>query len=130
MNMFKYLFTMGPRRMAGLSSPVSMPMDMALQAVAFGRQDGLVGRGHGRLVGGQAEHAWNTRSQDVGIDQSDASPDLLQGQGQVHADRGFSDAAFAAAYGDDVGDAGQLFRYRARRDLLARGDGDGRVARG
>jgi len=63
-----------------------------LQAVPL-RRDHLAVRGHRwRLTGWDAKHAGDTGAKDVGIHDPDARPELLQGERQIDAHRGFSDA--------------------------------------
>jgi hypothetical protein len=67
----------------------------------------------GRFTGWDAEHAGDG-AKDVSIYEPDARPELLQRERQIDAHRGFSDAALAAADGDDMTDPGQLVGANCR----------------
>jgi len=104
MNIFRYLPTIGPRKMAGLSSPVSMAHRHHFQVVAIGGDDLAVRGGRGRLTHRKPQHARDARAEYVRIHEPDPAPDLLEREREIHADRGLAYAALAAAHRDDVAD--------------------------
>ena len=61
-----------------------------------------------------AQHQRNVGAVDVGVEQADFVAHARQRDGQIYRERGFADAAFTGANGDDAVDAGKRLR-RCRR---------------
>lgn len=77
--------------------------------MAWRRDDHVVRVHLWRPTSWETEHDRDAGAKDIGLDQPDARPELLQCERQVDAHRGFPDADFAAADGDDTTYPTQLF---------------------
>ena len=107
-NCFTIWCSMGPRQMMGLSPGLRNPTEMTFSPKAsMGSM--RFSADHFRLAV-HAQHQRNVGAIDVGIEQADFVTHLGQGDGQIHRERGLTDASLAGTYGDDGIDTGKRLR--------------------